>query len=264
MTTREFGTEAYPIRVSSIPGFMKCTARSVLMLANLTSDAAGGAAHNGSSFHCLADAWHQSGFNRDYAYTVEAARRFEWPEAKTADVFRAFEGYIRDPRNRVELVASEVKIAFTLDPSQDDPTGSLIHFTGHIDQLRDARAPAVWDMKLSRLGGGDLINVYAYQIAMYAIGATKHFGREILPGGIIRCSTYATKEAAKLDSPGGVFFGSCLTEEVMESMVKDIAKQVAAVRRGDVTSRPGDHCSYCPVGHVSRCVTLINNLNRKS
>jgi hypothetical protein len=141
----------------------------------------------------------------------------------------------------------------------------LIHFVGHIDQVRyglPGEPPGVWDMKLSRLGGGDLINSYAYQIAMYSIGATKTLGREVLPGGIIRCSTYATKEAAKLDSPDGVFFHMSFAPQVMEHMVRDIATTVAAIRRGEVTSRPGDWCSYCPLGSISRCVPLIEGVRR--
>lgn len=259
---QRFATRDSPVRVSAIPGIMKCTTRHVLMYLQATTDSSGEAAHNGSSFHCLLEAWYSSGFDTQYALAVEQSKRHEWPDAKfDKAVLPAFLGYAADPRNRIELVASEIAITFEIDPSPDDPTGELIYLTGHIDQIRGP-VPQVWDTKLSRLGGGDLINSYAYQIAFYSIGATKFLGREVTPGGIIRCSTYATKEASKVESPDGVFFPVNLEPNVLRHMVESFAKRVAAIRRGDVSSNPGDWCSYCPIGHISRCVPLIEEVTR--
>lgn len=259
----DFATEAHPLRVSAIPSLQKCATRSVLMFTGQTSDSGGVAAMNGSAFHCLVEAWHQSNHDEYHALETEMSRRHEWPGAEIEkSVLPAFKGYTRDPRNRIIPIAQEIEIKFELDPSPDDPTGQLIYLIGHIDQIRrdEDGNPRVWDMKLSRLAGGDLINSYSYQIAMYAIGATKYLGRIVKPGGIIRCSTYATKEAAKQVEPTGVFFPVGLSDEVLEHMISDVARTVAAVRRGEVFSRPGDWCSYCPVGHISRCVPLLKGV----
>lgn len=255
-----FATRDAPIRVSSVPRLMTCAARNVLMYLQLSTDTSGEAAHNGSSFHCLLEGWYGSGFDTQHAIALEASRRHEWPNCKFEKaVLPAFLGYAADPRNRVELIASEIAINFEIDPSPDDPTGELIYLTGHIDQIRGP-VPQVWDTKLSRLGGGDLINSYAYQIAFYSIGATKFLGREVSPGGIIRCSTYATEKASKSESPDGVFFPVHLGPDVMQHMVDSFAKRVAAIRRGEVFAVPGDWCTYCPLGHVSRCVPLIQEV----
>lgn len=261
----DFATEASPIRVSSIPGLMKCAARSVLLFANLTSDTGGTAAQNGSAFHCLVEAWHAAHHDEWHAQQVEESRRHEWPGAEiNKTVLPAFRGYTRDPRNRITPIAQELEIKFTLDPAKDDATGNLIHIIGHVDQIRagDDGVPKIWDMKLSRLGGGDLINSYAYQIALYAIGATKFLGRDVKPGGIIRCSTYGTKDSQKYVSPDGVFFPVDLSDEALEHMIAGVARTVASVRRGEVFSHPGDWCSYCPVGRISRCVSLVKGVTR--
>lgn len=257
-----FASEQRPIRVSSIPSMMRCSARSVILFANLSTDVSGEPAASGSAFHCLVEAWHNSNFNGAQARRVEESRRHEWPLAKASKVEDAFVGYSGDERNRIQLLASEIEVKFTIDPSPDDPTGDLIYLIGHLDQLRrdDRGQPVVWDMKLSKSGGADLINSYAYQLMLYAMGATKHLGREVRVGGIIRCSTYLTAAAKKVTEPEGVFFPLTLNDEVTEHMVKDVAATVAAIRRGQVASRPGDYCGYCPVGHISRCVPLIKGV----
>lgn len=230
------------------------------MFLEYTQDEGGVAAHSGSAFHTLVESWHQSNHDAGHAIRIEQSRRHEWPQADIAkSVMPAFEGYIADPRNKLTPLASELEIKFEIDPSPDDPTQDLIYLMGHIDQVRadENGQPRIWDMKLSRKGGGELINSYAYQIVMYAVGATKYLGREVLPGGIIRCSTYSTKEAKKFASPDGVFFPVTASQQVMDHMVRDFARVVAAVRRGDVSARPGDWCSWCPIGHISRCVPLL-------
>lgn len=235
------------------------------MFTGQTSDSGGVAAQSGSAFHCLVEAWHASHHDEFHATQVEESRRHEWPDADIDKaVLPAFRGYARDPRNRITPVAQELEIRFEIDPSPDDPTGELIHLVGHLDQVRQEGDGTlqVWDMKLSRLGGGDLINSYAYQLGFYAIGATKYLGREVKPGGIIRCSTYGTKDAQKYVSPDGVFFPVGLTDEVLDHMVADLARTVAAVRRGEVSARPGDWCSYCPIGHISRCVPLLSHITQ--
>ena len=97
-----FATRDHPIRVSSIPQLMKCSARHTLMfLEQAAGDTGGQAAHNGSAFHCLVEEWHRNGFNAERARDIEQTRRHEWPDAKDSLVYPAFLGYTRDPRNRI-------------------------------------------------------------------------------------------------------------------------------------------------------------------
>lgn len=272
----QFATRDRPIRVSSVPSLMRCPARSVILYLDLAGDTSGGAAHSGSYFHAVVDAWHTAAGDAsvDAAIRVAAARRHEWPDADERFVIDAARGYCRDPRNRVALVASEAEVTFSIDPSPDDPTGSPIWFLGHVDQVRAASpgdvdtTPRVWDMKLSRKGGVDLVNAYLYQLVLYSVGASSLLKRTILPGGIIRASSYATKEAVKLDAPPGVFFplwhgvDAAQVAILVESLTRGVAKQVAAIRRGDFDPRPGDWCGYCPVGSLARCVPLTSEVTK--
>jgi hypothetical protein len=195
--------------------------------------------------------------------SVEAALENAMGENAGAD--RTFvEGilteYANDPRNddlnaslRVlpEFQEREVKIRLRGE-------SGYFYLTGHVDQVREDEDynKWIWDLKAGRMyGGNQMIDCYAAQQALYAVGMSDLLGEEVGYGGIVRLRGYVGRTNLNLpveDRP--VFFHAQWDYAKCLRFAKLITKSLDDIRRGKPRIAPGSHCCFCPAGGVVNCV----------
>jgi hypothetical protein len=259
-----FGTERYHLRCSSLPMLAKCPLRRVLEFVLAEPDAGGGPAQTGSLVHAAVAAYHNEPEDRnkiEAAMAALSANAALFPLADRDDARIFTQHYAADPRNRhAVVVAVEREVSFTLPPHPLDPTGELIWFRGTLDQIRvENGRKKVWDLKTGRPEGIAMQGDHALQVAAYTHGARclEEFS-DAEPGGIIRAMAYR-KQGACLPSPDGVFLHSPFVLRDVPYLLDTVRLIVALIRSGEVWAGPGHHCSYCPVGHLDRCLPLARD-----
>ena len=173
----------------------------------------------------------------------------------------------------------EVEVDLTLDPLPQDPTGRPIYLVGHIDQIRpnpDDGIWEVWDVKSgTRMSGEAMVGEYAWQQAAYTLGAMQKFQRPMRWGGIILVRGYQKqilvpnpkyvhggkepRRKKRKPEPGreNVFFRAPFSHDDLVSMMYQVRKRVANIRRGDPSLNIGDHCRWCAAGSFSSCSIVI-------
>lgn len=286
---RDFATKDEPLRMSALTSLKSCPG-SVVMAID-AEDSGGKAADTGTAvglmielFHrglSVADCVRQAAEGAEDGLNVAGEQRGCFPEADIDLAGKWFERYARDPRNPRNAVVKEsleVEVTLTLDPLPEDPTGKPIFLVGHIDQIRpdpDDGIWEVWDVKSGCHSGDEMVLEYAWQQAAYTLGAAQLFKRPVRWGGIINVRGYEKqilvpnpkwthgsnepRRKRKKPTPGqeNVFFRSPFSHDDLLSMMNEVRKRVAAIRRGAPALNIGDQCRWCAAGSFSNCATFL-------
>ena len=192
--------------------------------------------------------------------TFESAMTYaerQWSGADMQLVEKWCWEYANDVRNQTgsfvgDVIAEtqEAEVACTVDG---------VDLVGHVDQIRELNGQwYVWDIKTSRGAGETLVYDYAWQLAGYAVAATRTFGRVVLPGGIIRLRGYVGR-GKKDPRDRDVFFYAPWTPKQCESMLGD-----AVAASQSTIATPGDHCRYCPASGPNHCKEELNDKEKRS
>lgn len=272
-----FGDAENPIRCSRLASIGKCPLR-VFMLEFLESedDEGGPAAQTGSLTHAGVAAFHTTPGPLEgrvrAAWDAIAATRAKFPLAEADEVRLFITPYMADPRNigarfavipkgfeRAGELAIEYPVSFVLEPHNLDPIKAPIHVQGTLDQIRvdDSGRYCVHDLKTGKPTAWAMIHDYAIQQAAYTLGAMAIFPRAKWEGPkLIR--NYAYRErGAELPSPTGVFLSCGFAPKQIPSLLDDVRLQVALIRMGEISVKPGPHCSYCEFGGLVGCLPRI-------
>ncbi len=242
MNLRDFGTEQFPLRASSLPNLIRCPHAMVLQTLSILERTGSKAADTGSAVHAGIDSWHRSG-EVQTAIAEMRKRLGEFPSADLHEAELSLLPYTRDPRNKKEaVIQSEVKVVLVLETSEKE-----VYITGRCDQVRDDGR--LWDIKHSERPGFELTHEYSYQLAAYA----KALGIQV--GGVINPKAYRKRTVKEADPPG-VFFPTLWEQKNIDVLMDEVVRVVLDIRYGRVPIRPGSYCSYCPAGSFRDCVEL--------
>lgn len=243
------GTQAKPLRPSSLDAIAKCPMRVALDL--LTEERVSGvAADTGTVTHAGIAAWHL-GLDPLDAMNAAASRA---SLADRSEVERFFSLYCEDPRNAPHAVERvECAVQGEIAPT--------IFAAGTLDQLRrdESGVLRVWDVKSGKPEGWEMLHVHAMQLSAYAMLASQTLGEPVHPGGIIRLWGYR-KRGAELPSPAGVFFHATWGLEDCPEILQRAVDAVHAIRRGEITFGPGPDCNYCRHGGLQSCLPRAREL----
>lgn len=258
MQFHQFGSEAYPLRVSSLPYLLRCPGRVLMIALAETQRSSNAAADTGTAAH-LGIAEYHRGKDTEAALATMRDRLGEFPLADAEQAEKYLRAYTRDPRNTRDAVTDvEVPVAFTLPPHPADPTGAQIYLTGTLDQVRPCGSSVleVWDYKTGQDDGWTMLHEFAVQLSGYSLGGRRHFHQHVVPGGIIRARGYFARGKSKEASPPGVFYEAGLSEDAIEVLMNKVRLCVANLRRGYLDITPGAYCAHCPHGGLGDCVNL--------
>ena len=223
--------------------------------------AGGPAADTGSAVGRMIELAHGGAMLDDAVRTVTGEAPDRFPRADLDQAARWAFAYCSDRRNSpnspygaVVPGSCEREVLYTL-PLPPGESGAPFQLVGHLDQLR--RDPQgrlrVWDVKSGKPGGQEMVLLYAWQIAAYALASTEAYGEPVLPGGIIRLRGYdkvpfMDPAAGDIASASSVFYEVYWTLDDCREMLTTAAAELARVRAGYIHLRPGLHCLYCPAG----------------
>lgn len=266
----------FTLRISELPSMGRCPG---FLLSQIFREGSTKAADTGTLAGRLVQLFHELG---EDPIALDAATRTavvesgsSAPRADIDEAIRVASMYALDQRNWGVVVpgSCELEVRLTLNPAPEDPTQRKIVLVGHLDQIRTDKAGRfrLWDTKNGKLTGLDLLYGYAWQLAAYALAATEHYGRAVLPGGIIRLQGYSSKlsslarskdpeDAALLReklAESDVFFAAPWTLEACQNMMLDVVQHVAWLRSGIIHHHPGAHCVWCPAGGPHLCGNYI-------
>lgn len=250
------------IRISALASLSRCPG---FMVADMVQDRPSKAADTGSLVGRVIQLWHENGEDpisfgaaRDRAMREVAEH---YPQADVEEAMRVSWLYACDERNYGTVVkgSCELEVRLVLDPDPEDPTGEPIRLLGHLDQVRRDQATRlqVWDMKNGAQPGLDISLVYTWQIAAYALAASEHYGQTVLPGGVIRLQGYGKKCLPSKAKDANVFFQTPWSLEACRGMMATVAHEIAMLRMGKVSLRPGIQCAWCPGGGPHLCGDFI-------
>jgi RecB family exonuclease len=242
----EFGTEARPLRASSLPRIIRCP-WAAIMEAYSESGASGPAADTGTAVHFAVALWHREA-QQDTRVALEVMRRSHdrFPLADLDEAAVHVTDYAGDPRNKAaDIVFVEQKVTVTLPA----PEGDVI-ICGTLDQVRRDKHGrwTVWDLKTGKPDGWDMLHEHALQLAAYQIGV------EAPRAGIIRTQDYRRR-----NGPGPVFWEAPWGLTDARVMLQSVVRAVLAIRRGTVHIGPGSHCRWCPAGGLAGCLPELRN-----
>lgn len=266
---RLFGTAECPLHASAVPGLMQCSWKAALMFLFDPGYESSAAADTGSATHVAVSAWHK---NKDLAAAIREMREVSERKFTQADLSEAaamFLLYARDPRNQEATFATdkdgrpiiEYPVEINIRPAAEDQTEQEITVVGTLDQVRigaDNRL-RVWDLKTSKKPGADQLNMYLYQVAVYAIGASAALGREVRMGGLITPRHY-TKTPPE-SRPAGVFWEFPQKFDDIQYLINGVRHIVAGIRNGAVFVGPGDYCRYCVTRGTDECLPLLRSVS---
>jgi hypothetical protein len=256
-----FGTQDYPIRISSLPMLLACPRRGMLDAMLLRPDSGSAPADTGTLTGAMIEYWHRLG-------DVNAAVRAAIADGNTplADEGKArsyFEGYCADPRNAaLENVPADDEfgavVNAALEIEVEFERGSVF-FCGHLDQVRALGSRLyVWDVKCTnRLKGPAACNHYTAQLAGYTIGlAETIIGEDVQVGGIIRATDYFLKAVRDGKELPQAFYRFPLDRDGCEEVVKGAVQRVLEIRKGVAYPVSSDACGWACVGGVLKCLNL--------
>lgn len=265
MNIREFGTDKYPLRPSSLKKIVNCSMQSVLELMGESLDTAGAAAETGSVTHAAIEAFHREQRDLDAKIVAgvealtAACKRFPLAEQREAEIY--FAHYANDPRNQsAEFIRTpdgriglEVKLDGWLEPHPTDPTGQRIVMKGTCDQLRIMFGKLyLCDYKTGKSSAFEMNNMYAYQMAAY-IHLARQNNYMVDEGCLIRGYRYRER-GADLPSPIEAFVHLPFTHRETDLLLDRVRLEVARIRSGEVHFGPGAMCGWCQYKGLSNCV----------
>lgn len=241
MELSDFASERRPLRCSRLPQFMSCAWATVMQFLDLHSREGGSAAQTGSAMHLAVSEFHK-GKEVEKAIAAMNKAREQFPLADFAEAARLFRSYANDERNATaKVVHAEQLVQAEVEPG--------IFLEGTLDQVREVeRGWEVWDVKTSKFFGPLIRDQHTYQVAAYAVLASKRFRRPVHPGGIIMARGYDK-------GAGNVFYPYNLTFDDAKRLMRNVADRVRDVREGRLQLVPGDQCGYC-IG-VTNCVAKL-------
>ena len=233
------------LRASSLSTLVKCP---LLHLEQRSVTESGAAADTGSAAGRAVQLWHEGATLGDAILGMQRESPAKFPKAHLEDAEAIVQGYCADERNYpAAAFHCELEVDVVLPRWPTDTSGEDVHIRGHLDQIRrgeDGRL-YVWDLKCGAPDGVDMLHNYAWQLAVYAVGATAKLGEPVFPGGIIRGKGYVTKAGLADPSVASVFYHAPWSLEVAAAMLENVAFHVALIRAGQVLRHPGAHCSWC-------------------
>jgi len=226
----DFGTEAWPLRPSSLGKLLECPMSVAL---DLISDSNGGA-QTGSVLHAGVEQFHRT-LNEEEGLRalIEAAKSF--PLAAVAKAQGWYEKYVADAKNR------EAQVTHLEHPVSVWYNG--VYIAGTLDQLRfEDGVYRVWDVKSGTyLKPEGMRKAYAAQQAAYVLAARATLGLDVRPGGIIRVHGYDMKRGEVFVEMNEKTVADC------EALLAPVVPIVRAVRAGARDFRPSDDaCRFCP------------------
>jgi RecB family exonuclease len=252
-----FGTEARPLRASSLPRIVRCPLAAVLE-AFSDERSSGPAADTGTAVHFAVRLWHREA-NKDARVAAEVMRRsldrFPLADLDAASVM--FSDYTNDRRNReAEVVLCEEQITFTLEAEEGETEEIVI--VGTLDQVRRDKHGrlTVWDLKTGKPDGWDMLHEHALQLAAYQIGAGVRLKKQCQGAGIIRTQDYRRR-----NGPGPVFWEAPWSLIDAHMMLHSVRDAVRRIRSGRVYTGPGSHCRWCPQGGLAGCLPALREAN---
>lgn len=246
----QFGTEQNPLRCSALDLLNKCPMQKVLLYLGEADGTTREAAETGSLAHAGIAAYHRAGGQVEAGQQAMADCLDQFPLASPAEAERHFADYCQDPRNQeADIVLIEQPVRIVLPAAASDPTGQDIVVTGTLDQVRRHEGQLmVFDIKTGSIPGWVMLHDYLFQICGYAIGASKLLGEPVLPGALIRTTSYRRKE---VNEEAFWFFN--LTLEQCHRFMAQLREEVARIRKGEIRIGPGAHCGFCPLGGIWNC-----------
>lgn len=269
------------LRVSMLPYLARCA--SMCVLKSVSEEVSFGvSAHTGTAVGRIIELWHRGG---EDAEAFENARRrscleflTEFPKADMNSAIQTAFFYAMDCRNQNQVVIDslEREVTLHLEPDPSDPVQEVMEIPGHLDQIRRESDGAlyIWDIKNGQPEGQELTLDYAWQLAGYALASTDLYGETVLPGGIIRtkgyvnnpadrCPTCNYKSRKKKDRAPhecDIFFETPWSLEACKNMMRQAARIIARLRRGEYDQTPGGYCNWCPGGGPHRCGVEMERL----
>jgi hypothetical protein len=257
MNLRHFGRKTNPIRVSSLPMLLTCPGFAVLRM--LEEDSAGQAAIDGTTIGRACELWH-NGLSTEDALRDSLG---ENPLATETFVNSILTEYAQDPRNDELNASLPVLPAFQEQEVKIKLRGGSgwFYLVGHVDQVRQDEDGNlwIWDLKAGRMyGGNQMVDVYAAQQALYAIGMSELLGRPVGYGGIVRLRGYIGRTNSQFpveDRP--VFFHAGWDLGRCVKFAQRITHTLDDIRRGRVQIAPGGQCTFCPAGGAFNCVDRL-------
>ena len=254
---KSYGTPEVPIRCAAIPTLIRCPARVILEVLEMTPRTSGKAADTGTAAHYAVSQFHMGATAKEAVAAMKLAAA-DFPFADIEEAQSLFTAYSEDTRNQVPVAYVEKKVYLTLDPHPWDSTGTPIHVEGTTDQVRlESGVYRVWDYKTGSPGGWEMLHDYAYQLAAYTLATRQTLGIDAHPGGIIRGRGYFNRGTRRPEtSPDGVFFPCPMSVDQCIMMMERLKLVVAGIRAGAPMYGPGDHCRYCPHGGLGQCLEL--------
>lgn len=263
----EFGTEARPLRPSSLGKLLKCEAQ-VVITQGMESEGNEGT-QTGSLFHKAVEGFHRGGDSE--AAGLEAMEG-SIPSFPLSDPPRArvwYNAYAKDPTNfgtiakiRVtdhmrawkpvwegevngELLAVELPVRLIY---------KSVHIIGTLDQIRFTDGiHSVWDLKTSKgfHSPEETVEEHTFQQAAYVLAARQTTGIDVQPGGIVYSHGYLLPRGRRF-IPAGVTLKQC--EEAMDVIVR----RVEMIRKYGASFTPSaESCKFCPVKRFPSCTQRL-------
>lgn len=259
-------------RVSGVVNLARCPGLWVARVSG-PRDESGPAAQTGSAVGRMIELWHRGTLPAEIMSQVRSEAE-RWPSADLTDNGEAqlmAAAYFSDGRNApgsdwgtVDPGSLEREVQLLVPPDPLDPTGEPVLFVGHLDQARRGRDGflRVWDTKCGKPSGSEMLQEYAWQLAVYTLAAGATYGETVLPGGLIRLRDYETGRGKARgwgpDAPG-VYYAAPWSLDDCRAMLGSIMQEIALVRMGRVALRPGLHCRYCPLQPHWDCHSRVPN-----
>lgn len=260
-----------PYRLSQLNSLAKCSGL-VAARAIETDSVSSAAADTGTATGRGQELWHRGKTLDVVLQTLQEEQEEHYPLARMDEVLKVVTRYCNDPRNPPEVVVTrslEQEVTLTIPPHPSDPTGQPYVATGHMDQVRYAYPYEaerenmgfyVWDAKNGKAQGEEMLGNYAFQLAAYAVAASKDYPG-IMAGGIIRTQGYLSRvkdsETRKLRDalPGEhkVFFHAGWDLDDCHGILRTVSYLIGQIRAGssNIPHLPGPHCRYCPLDFPS-------------
>lgn len=214
----------------------------------------GEAADTGSACHAAVATFHRK---KGVAEALQIMREKlkEYPRADLQDAANMFLAYSSDPRNATaDVVLVEQPIAFSIQASDQDPTGAPIEVIGTLDQVRRENGRLkLWDTKTSKKDPNELLLMHRMQGAAYCVGATVLLGEPVHPGGIICPRKY--KSGSVATSP--VFWHFPWSLEDTQYILEPLRDTVANIRAGRVTHVANSDCTWCAARTPDLCLPQL-------
>ncbi len=259
MKFKDFGRKDRPIRMSAVPMLLTCPGFAVLR--SLEDDHAGQAAVNGTSIGRACELWHNGKLVEDALQESLG----ENPLMEMDFVSGILNEYAIDPRNgpmgslRVLSEFQEQEVNVRLKGKS-----GYFYLKGHVDQVRQDEDGNlwIWDLKAGRMyGGNQMIDCYAPQQILYALGMSELLGVDVGYGGIVRLRGYIGRNNLKMPvDERPVFFAANWTRDRCQMFADRITLTLDDIRRGRIQAAPGSQCSFCPAGGVINCIPRLGEL----